>query len=350
MHNWKKTILKMTDTMEVAVKILNQESLRIVMVVDDDERLIGSITDGDIRRGLIRQLPMNTALAEIMHKNPIVSLAGDDKSNILAKMKELDLLQIPIIDSDGRVVGLETLQNLIEKKKFNNPVFLMAGGFGKRLAPLTNNTPKPLLKVGNKPILENVINQFIDAGFYNFYISTHYRAEMVQEYFGDGSNWNVSIRYIYENEPLGTAGSLGLLPDNLPKLPILMMNGDLLTKIDFKELLRFHLQEGEDVTMCVREYDFQVPYGVVETDGKHVISIEEKPVHRFFVNAGIYVLNPSMLDMVDGKSYLDMPQLLEQKMRESGKISMFPVHEYWLDIGQIKQFDQAQRDVSQFSK
>jgi dTDP-glucose pyrophosphorylase len=349
MHNWKKTILKKTDTMEVAVKVLNQESLRIVMVVDDDERLIGSITDGDIRRGLIKQFTMNTPLVEIMHKNPIVTLVGGDKSNILAKMKELDLLQIPIVDSDGRVVGLETLQSLIEKKKFNNPVFLMAGGFGKRLAPLTNKTPKPLLKVGDKPILENVINQFIDAGFYNFYISTHYRAEMVQEYFGDGSNLNVSIRYIYENEPLGTAGSLGLLPDNLPKLPILMMNGDLLTKIDFKELLRFHLQEGEDVTMCVREYDFQVPYGVVETNGKHVISIEEKPVHRFFVNAGIYVLNPSMLGMVDGKSCIDMPQLLEQKMRESGKINMFPVHEYWLDIGQIEQLDQAQRDVSQFS-
>jgi dTDP-glucose pyrophosphorylase len=349
MHNWKKTILKMEDTMEVAIKILNQESLRIVMVVDDDERLIGSITDGDIRRGLISQLPMNTLLTEIMHKNPIVALAGGDKSNILAKMKELDLLQIPIVDSDGRIIGLETLQHLIEKKKFNNPVFLMAGGFGKRLAPLTNNTPKPLLKVGNKPILENIINQFIDAGFHNFYISTHYKAEMVQEYFGDGSDWNVSIKYIYEDEPLGTAGSLGLLPDNLPRLPILMMNGDLLTKIDFKELLRFHLQEGEDVTMCVREYDFQVPYGVVETNGKYVISIKEKPIHRFFVNAGIYVLNPSMLDMVDGKSYLDMPQLLEQKRRDSGKINMFPVHEYWLDIGQIEQFDQAQRDVSQFS-
>lgn len=348
MHNWKKTILKMTDTMEEAVRVLNQESLRIVMVVDDDERLIGSITDGDIRRGLIRQLPMNIALAEIMHKNPIVSLVGEDKSNILAKMKELDLLQIPIVDSDGRVVGLETLQSLIEKKKFKNPVFLMAGGFGKRLAPLTNKTPKPLLKVGDKPILENVINQFIDAGFYDFYISTHYRAEMVQEYFGDGSNLNVSIKYIYEDAPLGTAGSLGLLPDNIPKLPILMMNGDLLTNVDLKELLRFHLEEGEDATMCVREYDFQVPYGVVETNGKHVISIEEKPIHRFFVNAGIYVLNPSILDMVDGKSYIDMPQLLEQKIRESGKVSMFPVHEYWLDIGQIDEFDQAQSDVSQF--
>jgi dTDP-glucose pyrophosphorylase len=348
MNNWKKTILRQTDTMDMAVKALNQESLRIVMVVDDDERLIGSITDGDIRRGLIRKLPMNTAIAEFMHKNPIVMLVGGNKSQMLAKMKELDLLQLPIVDSDGRIVGLETLQSLIEKKKFNNPVFLMAGGFGKRLAPLTNNTPKPLLKVGNKPILENVINQFIDAGFYNFYISTHYRAEMVQEYFGDGSNLNVSIKYIYENAPLGTAGSLGLLPDNLPKLPILMMNGDLLTNVDLKELLRFHLQEGEDVTMCVREYDFQVPYGVVETNGKHVISIEEKPVHHFFVNAGIYVLNPSILDMVDGKSCIDMPQLLKQKMRESGKISMFPVHEYWLDIGQIKEFDQAQIDVSQF--
>ena len=348
MHNWKKTILKMEDTMEVAIKILNQESLRIVMVVDDDERLIGSITDGDIRRGLISQLPMNTLLTEIMHKNPIVALAGDDKSNILAKMKELDLLQIPIVDSDGRIVGLETLQHLIEKKKFNNPVFLMAGGFGKRLAPLTNNTPKPLLKVGSKPILENILNQFIASGFHNFYISTHYKAEMVRNHFGNGSDWGVSITYLHEETPLGTAGGLGLLPKNIIDLPILMMNGDLLTKIDFKGLLSFHLNEGGDATMCAREYDFQVPYGVIKTNGQHVSSIVEKPVHKFFVNAGVYVLNPSMLDTIDGVSYLDMPDLLQEKIDGLSQVNVFPVHEYWLDIGQIEQFEQAQIDVTKF--
>ena len=171
MLDWKKILLSTESSLENSIKVLHEGGCRIALVVDSQKKLLGTLTDGDIRRGLIRQLPMNTALAEIMHKNPIVTLVGGDKSNILAKMKELDLLQIPIVDSDGRVVGLETLQGLIEKKKFNNPVFLMAGGFRKRLAPLTNNTPKPLLKVGNKPILENVINQFIDAGFYNFYIS-----------------------------------------------------------------------------------------------------------------------------------------------------------------------------------
>ena len=346
MHNWKKAILKQDNTMEMAIKILNQESLRIVMVVDQDERLVGTITDGDIRRGLIKQLSLNAELSEFMFRNPTVASLKDSKSSILAIMKKLDLLQIPIIDDDRKVVGLETLQHLLEKNRFNNPILLMAGGFGKRLTPITNDIPKPLLKVGAKPILENIIEEFIDAGFHNFYISTHYKADMVQEYFGDGSDWGVSIQYVYEEKPLGTAGSLGLLPSDLPKLPILVMNGDLLTKLDFEKLLNFHLQEGADATMCVREYDFQVPYGVINNDGKYVTSIEEKPTHRFFINAGIYVLNPSILDSIDGKSYLDMPQLLERKIKDSNKVNMFPVHEYWLDIGQIEQLHQAQKDVS----
>ena len=346
MHNWNKATLKQDNTMEMAIKILNQESLRIVMVVDQDERLVGTITDGDIRRGLIKQLSLNAELSEFMFRNPTVASLKDSKSSILAIMKKLDLLQIPIIDDDRKVVGLETLQHLLEKNRFNNPILLMAGGFGKRLTPITNDIPKPLLKVGAKPILENIIEEFIDAGFHNFYISTHYKADMVQEYFGDGSDWGVSIQYVYEEKPLGTAGSLGLLPSDLPKLPILVMNGDLLTKLDFEKLLNFHLREGADVTMCVREYDFQVPYGVINNDGKYVTSIEEKPTHRFFINAGIYVLNPSILDSIDGKSYLDMPQLLERKIKDSNKVNMFPVHEYWLDIGQTEQLLQAQKDVS----
>jgi len=346
MHNWNKATLKQDNTMEMAIKILNQESLRIVMVVDQDERLVGTITDGDIRRGLIKQLSLNAELSEFMFRNPTVASLKDSKSSILAIMKKLDLLQIPIIDDDRKVVGLETLQHLLEKNRFNNPILLMAGGFGKRLTPITNDIPKPLLKVGAKPILENIIEEFIDAGFHNFYISTHYKADMVQEYFGDGSDWGVSIQYVYEEKPLGTAGSLGLLPSDLPKLPILVMNGDLLTKLDFEKLLNFHLQEGADATMCVREYDFQVPYGVINNDGKYVTSIEEKPTHRFFINAGIYVLNPSILDSIDGKSYMDMPQLLERKIKDSNKVNMFPVHEYWLDIGQTEQLHQAQKDVS----
>jgi NDP-sugar pyrophosphorylase family protein len=287
---------------------------------------------------------MESKLSDIMYKEPTIATADENRDTIFAKMKKLDLLQIPILDNEGRVVGLETLQHLLVKARHDNPVFLMAGGFGKRLSPLTDHTPKPLLKVGKKPILETIVDQFISAGFHDFYISTHYKAEMLRKHFGDGSDWDVSIKYVHEDEPLGTAGALGLLPKDLPDLPILMMNGDLLTKIDFEQLLNFHIKQRGDATMCVREYDFQVPYGVIKSKENRIIQIIEKPIHKFFVNAGIYVLSPSLVQTVDGVTYLDMPNMLESKIEQGGQVNMFPVHEYWLDIGQMDQFEQASCD------
>lgn len=344
MYDWKKTILKQTARMHEAIDVLNNEALRIVLVVNKDEKLVGSITDGDIRRGLLRHLNMDTTLSEFMFTQPTIAHVTESREQILSKMHKLDLLQIPIVDENYKVVGLETLQHLLEKKRNDNLIFLMAGGFGKRLRPLTEHTPKPMLNVGSKPILETIIEQFIDAGFHNFYISTHYRAEILHAHFGDGSDWNVSIQYVHEKEPLGTAGALGLLPKDLPDLPILMMNGDLLTKVDFQELLTFHIAHGGDATMCVREYDFQVPYGVIQADEHRITSITEKPIQKFFINAGIYVLNPSIIDSNDGGVYLDMPHLLSEKINNNGQVNMFPLHEYWLDIGQMEQFEQAQLD------
>ena len=245
MHDWPKVILKLNDTIQTAIMVLDEvsaESLRIVVIVDENERLIGTVTDGDIRRGLIKRFSMDTAITKIMSTNPIVAFESDDKQQIFSKMKELDVFSIPIIDSDRKIVGIETLTNLLEKNKYDNPVLLMAGGFGERLKPLTEHLPKPLLKLGGKPILEHILEQFIASGFHDFYISIYYKAEIVKKHFGDGGNWNVSIKYIHEEEPLGTAGALGLLPSNLPKLPILVMNGDLLTKIDFNKLLNFHFE------------------------------------------------------------------------------------------------------------
>jgi dTDP-glucose pyrophosphorylase len=347
MHDWPKVILKLNDTIQTAIMVLDEvsaESLRIVVIVDENERLIGTVTDGDIRRGLIKRFSMDTAITKIMSTNPIVAFESDDKQQIFSKMKELDVFSIPIIDSDRKIVGIETLTNLLEKNKYDNPVLLMAGGFGERLKPLTEHLPKPLLKLGGKPILEHILEQFIASGFHDFYISIYYKAEIVKKHFGDGGNWNVSIKYIHEEEPLGTAGALGLLPSNLPKLPILVMNGDLLTKIDFNKLLNFHFETGDEATMCVRDYDFQVPYGVIKADGNHIVSIQEKPIQNYFINAGVYVLNQSILDIIDGVNYLDMPQLLEKIIKANGQVNMFPVHEYWLDIGQIEQFDKAQQD------
>jgi len=344
MYDWKAVILKPEDTMEKAIKVLDDEALRIVMVSDKQGGLLGTVTDGDIRRALIKHKSMDTFLVDIMFVKPTVASVKDKRTVIHSIMVSNNILQVPILDIDGKIVGLETLQNLIGANRIDNPVFLMAGGFGSRLRPLTHDTPKPLLKVGDKPILETILHQFIEAGFHNFFISTHYKAEMIHQYFGNGSQWNISIQYVHEESPLGTAGALGLLPLDLPNIPILMMNGDLLTKVDFKSLLDFHNEQGGIATMCVREYDFQVPYGVVSSVKHKVTSIVEKPIHKFFVNAGIYVLDPLLVKSVKENSYLDMPNLLETQIQNDRQVNMFPIHEYWLDIGQIEQFEQAQQD------
>ena len=348
MHNWRKVILKLNDTMQSAIMVMNEGSggsFRIVMVVDENERLIGTVTDGDIRRGLIKRLSMDTVITKIMSTNPTVAFEGDDKQQIFSKMKEFDLLSIPIIDRNRKIIGIETLNNLLAKSKYDNPVLLMAGGFGERLKPLTEDLPKPLLKLGEKPILEHILEQFIASGFHDFYISTHYMAEKLKKHFGDGSNWNVSIKYIHEKEPLGTAGALGLLPSDLPKLPILVMNGDLLTKINFEHLLSFHYKNNGIATMCVREYDFRVPYGVVSGNEHVVTNIVEKPMHKFFVNAGIYVFHPSLINSIDKGVYIDMPQFLQKQIDNSKIINMFPVHEYWIDIGRMEEFERAQEEI-----
>lgn len=344
MHDWRSVILEPNASIEEAIRCLDQTALRIVMVADEAGRLLGTITDGDVRRALLKFHPMSTSVKDVMFATPTVATHDASREAILASMKEKDLLHMPIVDAEGIIVGLETLQHLISKTRYDNLVFLMAGGFGKRLHPLTEHTPKPLLKVGQKPILETILDQFTASGFHNFFISTHYKAEMVREYFGDGSRWGVTIQYIHEKIPLGTAGALGLLPKERVGLPIIMMNGDLLTKVDFERLLNFHNEYGGDATMCVREYDFQVPYGVIESNQYRVTSIVEKPVHNFFVNAGIYVLSQSILERVDGLDYLDMPSMLEEIIDQKGEVNMFPLHEYWLDIGQMEQFEKAQMD------
>lgn len=348
MSKWKKVILKADDTIQSAIQALDSTGLMIVLVTNNNGRLLGTVTDGDIRRALMKHCGMDTPLHVVMCNDPTTAHVDDDREKILSMMKKKVLLRIPIIDSEGKIVGLETLQNLIKDRKFDNFVFLMAGGFGKRLRPLTNDIPKPLLNVGKRPILETILQQFIDSGFHNFFISTHYKAQMVRDHFGDGSQWNVNIRYIHEEKPLGTAGAIGLLPKDQSDLPIMMMNGDLLTQVNFKGLLDFHVEHGGIATMCVREYDFQVPYGVVKSEELKIRSIVEKPVHKFFVNAGIYVINPSLASCVDGKSYFDMPNLLQNQIDNGEQVNMFPVHEYWLDIGRIEEYDRANQEIINF--
>lgn len=345
MNDWTKTLIKPEASLSEAIQVINLGALRIAIVVDGERRLLGTITDGDVRRALILQNGMDTPVAEIMSRKPITASIYNDRKSILLMMKASDVLQVPVVDENRCVVGLETLQQLLEPCRLDNLVFLMAGGFGKRLRPLTDDIPKPLLKVGHKPILETILKQIIESGFYNFSISTHYKAEQVKDYFGDGSKWGVNISYVHESEPLGTAGALGLLPRDALQQPLLMMNGDLLTKIDFQQLLQFHNEQNCAATMCVREYDFQVPYGVVEQNNNIIKGIIEKPIHKFFVNAGIYILDPDVVASVQPNQSIDMPTLLENQIEGGKKIAAFPIHEYWIDIGRMEEYERANRDV-----
>ncbi|TWX71932.1 CBS domain-containing protein [Colwellia demingiae] len=341
-HNWKNILVSPSSNIQDVLKVIDNEALQLALVVDIDNRLLGTVTDGDIRRALINDLPLSHPISGIMFTSPTVVNIDTSKKQILDLMNAKQLHSIPILD-DGIVVGLETIHHVTQKTKHDNPVFLMAGGFGTRLKPLTNNCPKPLLNVGDKPILETVLLSFIKAGFHQFYISTHYLPEMIREYFGDGTKWGISINYVHEEKPLGTGGALGLLPADLVDLPIIMMNGDVLTKVDLEALLVFHNENNADATMCVREYEYQVPFGVIESDGYHIKSMVEKPIQSFHVNAGIYVVGRKIIEEVNDNEVVDMPTLLERYLED--KVLMFPFHDYWLDIGRIDDFNRAQVDI-----
>ena len=347
--NWKEAIITRSATIHDAVRAIDKEALKIALVVGEDYHLEGVVTDGDIRRGLLRHVDLDSPVTEVMNENPVVCDPQTSMDQIRKILEEKILLHMPIVEA-GRIVDLITWDQVHERKHYDNPVVLMAGGFGTRLRPLTDEVPKPLLKVGEKAVLERIVERFVASGFSTFYISLHYLPEKVVDYFGDGSKWGVNIQYMYEETPLGTAGALSLLPhDQLDDSPVILMNGDLLTNVDFEQLLLFHHEHEAVATMCVREYGFEVPYGVVEAKDHSITKIIEKQTHRFFVNAGIYVLNPNIAASIEPNTVIDMPALLMSQIENDESVAMFPIREYWLDIGQRKDFDQAQLDYSRDS-
>jgi len=345
MNSWQSVLTTPETHLRDAIAVLDKGGGQIAIVVDADRRILGTVTDGDVRRALLKQLPMETPVSEVMARGPRTAPSNSTKEKILHLMERHQLSQIPLVDEAMRVVGLETLHDLLHARRKQNAVFLMAGGFGKRLQPLTDNCPKPLLQVGDKPILEIIIENFVKAGFHRFFISTHYRPEMIRDRIGDGSRWDIEVEYVHEDEPLGTGGALGLLPRDRIQEPMFMMNSDLLTNLDVNKLLDFHNAHDGVATMCVREHEHRVPYGVIESDGLRVTSMVEKPAYRYFINAGIYVLSPQILDSVGPGQRIDMPTLLEQHMTAEQTVNMFPVHEYWLDIGRMEDFHRAQAEV-----
>lgn len=349
MKDWKKILVAPETPILKAIRIIDDSSMQIALVVEEGNRLAGTVTDGDIRRGILRGVSLDSPVTQVMNKEPTVARLNEGREHILSLMRKKQFRHIPVLDEKGCVARIEILDDLIHVPDCENWVVLMAGGAGSRLGGLTNDCPKPLLKVGKKPILETILENFIEYGFRRFFFSVNYMADMVEDHFRDGSQWSVEISYLREEIKLGTAGPLGLLLER-PSKPLLVMNGDLLTSINFQQLLDFHNERGAVATMCVREYHFQVPYGVVGIEKNLLVGIEEKPVHRFFVNAGIYVLDPSTLDHIPHNTYFDMPTLFEKLLAMKQEIAPFPIREYWLDIGRLDDLERAKGEYPEVFK
>ena len=329
-----------------ALQIIDNGAIQIALIVDRNNKLLGTLTDGDIRRGLLNGLTLESSIESIIFKSPTIAKISNTKKEILDIALSKKLYQIPIVDDENQVVGIQVIKELIKPKEKPNKVILMVGGLGTRLRPLTVEKPKPMLQVGDKPILQTIIEKFAEYGYKDITMCVNYKSHIIQEYFGDGTAFGVKIEYVLEKQRMGTIGALSILEDK-PKEPFFVMNGDLLTNINFEHLHDFHISNNSVATMCVREYDFQIPYGVVNIDGKKILSIEEKPVQKFFVSAGIYMLSPEVLDYIPQNQFFDMPTLFEKLINKKKNTISFPLREYWLDIGQIEEYKQANRDYSE---
>lgn len=349
MKTWKDALVRPNTSIRKVIEAIDSVELQIALVTDRQRHLLGTVTDGDIRRGILKGISLESPVKLIMNPKPVtIREADENRELILKKMKERQIHQLPVLDLKGQVVGLEMIRDLILSAERPNLAVLMAGGLGTRLQPLTNDCPKPLIKIGGKPILENILESLVDFGIRKFFISVNYKSEMIRKHFGDGTRWNVNIRYLEENMKMGTAGALSLLPVK-PREPLIVMNADLLTKVNFQHLFDFHHEHNADLTTCVREYDIQVPFGVVKLDDHQIRGIDEKPVQRFFVNAGIYLLQPRVLKYLKKGVALDMPQLIE-RLKSKYKVLAFPIREYWIDVGKMDDLQRASEDIDSLSK
>ena len=346
MKNIQNIKLTVNATIKEALQIIDGGAMQIALVVDENDKLLGTLTDGDIRRGFLKGLDLNSSIESIIFKTPTIAKISDTKEEILNLALSKKLHQIPIIDDDGKILGIQEIEELVKPKEKTNKVILMVGGLGTRLRPLTENTPKPMLKVGNKPILQTIVEKFAEYGYTNIVMCVNYKSQIIEDYFGDGTEFGVNIEYILEEQRMGTAGALSLLKEK-PTEPFFVMNGDLLTNVNFEHLHDFHIANNSIGTMCVREYDFQVPYGVVNIDGSNILSIEEKPTHKFFVSAGIYMLSPNVLKYIPENQFYDMPTLFEKIISEKQNAISFPLREYWLDIGRMEEYKKANEEYNE---
>lgn len=341
---WRKALLPADASLQQVIRNLDESGLQIALAVSNDGVLVGTITDGDIRRGLLRGLDLSSPIDSIIHREAMVVPPQMSRDMVLHLMRANVINALPVLNELRQVVGLHLLNELLAPVQRPNLMVIMAGGQGTRLRPHTENCPKPLLPVAGKPMLEHIIERAKSEGFQHFVLAIHYLGHMIEEYFGDGSRWQVQIDYLREESPLGTAGAIALLSPR-PNAAFVVSNGDVLTDIRYGELLDFHCSHSAMATMAVRLHEWQNPFGVVRTQGVDIVGFEEKPIVQSHINAGIYVLEPCALDALIVGKHCDMPTLFSRLQEQAARTIVYPMHEPWLDVGRMDDYTSAQENM-----
>ena len=341
-RNWEESLISENVSLQDAIRNLEKTGLQICLVVDPNKVLVGTLTDGDIRRGLLAGSELRQSISKLVQHDPLVVPPQMGRDMVLELMRANGIRHLPVVDSSRKVVGLHILDELISPSSREAVMVVMAGGRGTRLRPHTDNCPKPMLPVAGKPILEHIVERARDEGFRRFVFAVHYLAEHIQAYFEDGGKWEVEVDYLKEEVPLGTAGAIGLMVDKLSG-PFVVTNGDVLTDIRYGDLLDFHKRNAALATMAVRLHEWQHPYGVVRTDGIDILGFEEKPVSRTHINAGVYALDLKAIKHIETGKYCDMPDLFSRLQTLGERTIVYPMHEPWLDIGRPSDYNVANR-------
>lgn len=339
------------ESIRQAISRMDQNKFGALLVADESRRLLGIVTDGDVRRAILADMNLDGPAQQILdqkkaagHGQPITARADSDRALQLDLLRKHSVFCLPLVDGEGKVAGLATMDDFLpEQGGLPMEAVVMAGGLGTRLWPLTANTPKPMLPVGGKPLIQRIVEQLEQVGIRKVYMTTHYRGEVIEGHFGDGKGYGVDIEYVQEGQALGTAGALGLLKES--KEPLLVINGDIVTDVDFRRMLFFHQENEADMTVAVRQCNFRIPYGVVEVEDASIVRLTEKPVIRRFISAGIYLINPQMRRFISPGQRFDMPDLINQLVQQSARVVAFPVREYWVDIGQKEEYERVQEDL-----
>lgn len=349
MH-WENICISPDKSILDVIGIIDRGVCQMALVTDTEGRLLGVVSDGDVRRAILRGFDLQTPVSAIMNSHPITVTAGEGHGTALVRLRSLDLRYIPVVDAADKVLDFWSVEQLLRFHALPNPVVIMAGGLGTRLAPLTEDVPKPMLPVGGRPLLEHIVQHFASSGFRQFYFTVNYRAEQIKDYFADGASFGVSIDYVHETKRLGTAGALSLLPER-PTLPTIVMNGDILTRLDFGAVLAQHSQSAALATMVVKQHAIQIPYGVVSVGSNDsLVSIDEKPQHTFLISTGINVLSPEAFAYIPHGQYFDMPEIFTALVQAKKATQVYEMQEYWLDIGRMADYRRANEEIDLYAQ